>query len=234
MEFLNAVDYAAAKTMSKYLDNWPKARMVTLYKHSTGANGSLGFHIVGVDGVNMVFISQVQADKPAGLSKQIFVGDKLLAVNGFDVSHSNHEGAAKALKKAEDRVDLILVHVPAEFTEFESKFQQQLQAVGHGNSSLQPAQSLRSIQTENSSSKSRHPSESASCGHRYVRSQIDYDPKLDPDFEALGQSMDSETRQLHVRFKAGDVFRVKGQLNSDWWIVSLPCFAVYCSSGQIN
>ncbi|VEL10226.1 unnamed protein product [Protopolystoma xenopodis] len=43
--------------------------------------GSLGFNIVGGEGSEGIFISHVQPDKPAGLSKCVFVGDRLLAVS---------------------------------------------------------------------------------------------------------------------------------------------------------
>ncbi|CAH8834488.1 unnamed protein product [Trichobilharzia szidati] len=148
------IDYAAAASVSNLLSEWPDARLVTLYRSgrkrvssihrdkgdlndtfrrglSSGGVGSLGLNIVGGDGSEATFISHIQPDKPAGQSKRIFVGDRLLTVNGVDVTRFGHEKAAAALRDARDRVDLLLVYRPEEYAEFEKHFCRQLKAVGH-------------------------------------------------------------------------------------------------------
>ncbi|KAF6768677.1 hypothetical protein AHF37_11596 [Paragonimus kellicotti] len=126
------VDYAAAASVAELVTRWPKARLVTLHRsvkpsatsstirasrgksrhRSYSVRGSLGLNIVGGDGSEATFVSQVHPDRPAGLSKRVFVGDRVLAVNGIDVSEHGHERAASALRNAPDRVDLVLVYCP--------------------------------------------------------------------------------------------------------------------------
>ncbi|KAK4473766.1 hypothetical protein MN116_003105 [Schistosoma mekongi] len=148
------IDYVAAASVSNLINEWPNARLVTLYrsgrKHATTINRnqtenpdmiqrgsssssgrSLGLNIVGGDGSEATFISHIQHDKPAGLSKRIFVGDRLLTVNGVDVIKYGHEKAAAALRDARDRVDLLVVYCPEEYADFEKHFCRQLKAVGH-------------------------------------------------------------------------------------------------------
>ncbi|CAH8471164.1 unnamed protein product [Schistosoma intercalatum] len=148
------IDYAAAASVSNLLNEWPNARLVTLYRsgrkritsmnrnqtdnsdtnqrgYSSNSGRNLGLNIVGGDGSEATFISHIQPDKPAGLSKRILVGDRLLTVNGIDVSKYGHEKAAAALRDARDRVDLLLVYSPEEYASFEQHFSRQLKAVGH-------------------------------------------------------------------------------------------------------
>ncbi|CAH8834504.1 unnamed protein product [Trichobilharzia szidati] len=165
------IDYAAAASVSNLLSEWPDARLVTLYRSgrkrvssihrdkvdpndtfrrgfSSGGVGvgSLGLNIVGGDGSEATFISHIQPDKPAGQSKRIFVGDRLLTVNGVDVTRFGHEKAAAALRDARDRVDLLLAYRPEEYAEFEKHFCRQLKAVGHKLS----YKCLHSLRAENS------------------------------------------------------------------------------------
>ncbi|KER18674.1 hypothetical protein T265_15900, partial [Opisthorchis viverrini] len=91
------IDYSAAASVADLISRWPQARMVTLYRNFRPASfsqsqggahvptparrsigGSLGLNIVGGDGSDATFVSQVQPDKPAGLSKRVFVGDRVL------------------------------------------------------------------------------------------------------------------------------------------------------------
>ncbi|CAH8451715.1 unnamed protein product [Schistosoma rodhaini] len=148
------IDYAAAASVSNLLNEWPNARLVTLYRsgrkrinsmsrnqtdnsdiiqrgYSSNSGRNLGLNIVGGDGSEATFISHIQPDKPAGLSKRILVGDRLLTVNGIDVAKYGHEKAAAALRDARDRVDLLLVYSPEEYASFEQHFSRQLKAVGH-------------------------------------------------------------------------------------------------------
>lgn len=100
----SSVDYAAAASVSNLLNEWPNARLVTLHRsgrkrvtsmnrnqtdnfdtnqrgYSSNSGRNLGLNIVGGDGSEATFISHIQPDKPAGLSKRILVGDRLLTVS---------------------------------------------------------------------------------------------------------------------------------------------------------
>ncbi|CAH8449095.1 unnamed protein product [Heterobilharzia americana] len=169
------IDYAAAASVSDLLNQWPNARLVTLYRNgrkrvssisrerlnnseaihrgfSSNSRGSLGLNIVGGDGSEATFISYIQPNKPAGLSKRIFVGDRLLTVNGIDVTKFGHEKAAAALRDARDRVDLLVVYSPEEYAEFEKHFCRQLKAVGHKLS----YKTLLSMKSENNNNNNNN------------------------------------------------------------------------------
>ena len=45
------------------------------------SGGSLGFNIVGGDGTDGIYVSYVHPKRPAGRSKSISIGDRLLVVS---------------------------------------------------------------------------------------------------------------------------------------------------------
>ena len=52
---------------------------------------------------------------------QVRRGDRILAVNGGDISGATHEEAAAALKKAGNVVQLTLFYRPEDYEKFEAK-----------------------------------------------------------------------------------------------------------------
>ncbi|CAL8079774.1 unnamed protein product [Calicophoron daubneyi] len=248
------IDYAVASSMSELISKWPNARLVTLYRggrhdnesqkqlggghavteHSRSASsggGNLGLNIVGGDGSDATYVSQVQPNKPAGRSKRVFVGDRVLAVNGIDVTRYGHEQAAAALRNAPDRVDLVLVHCPEEYAEFEKCYSRQLKAVGHKLSNKatkemtvdmdRKGSNLRGNRTGGKHAGDRMTSSVSSLDQAnqtrlrksadpelYLRSQVDYDPNLD-------DPTSMPKRAFNIR--SGDVFRVLNWNDSQWW-----------------
>nr|QQY02496.1 disks large homolog 1 [Cryptocotyle lingua] len=242
------IDYTAAAVVADLVSRWPRARMVTLYRSGKPASlphggtqvttpqaarrsvgGSLGLNIVGGDGSEATFVSQVQSDKPAGLSKRVFVGDRVLAVNGIDVTEHGHEQAAAALRNAPDRVDLVLVYSPEEYTEFEKYYSRQLQAVGHKLSakalrktSLDRGVSNRSKERHRKRSTGHHRRPSASERNSlsisqslptpgtnlFLRCQVDYDPATESHKSAPKKSF---------TLRSGDLLCVFDWTDPEWW-----------------
>ena len=90
---------------------------VTLQKSAAG----LGFNIVGGEDGEGIFVSFILSGGPADLSGQVRRGDKILSVNGVDLSRATHEEAAVALKNAGNVVHLTLFYRPEEYEKFEAK-----------------------------------------------------------------------------------------------------------------
>ncbi|VDP68673.1 unnamed protein product [Echinostoma caproni] len=247
------IEYTAAASVADLVSKWPKARLVTLHRNtrytstnqepndkrkprrSRSVGGSLGLNIVGGDGSEATFVSQVQPDKPAGLSKRIFVGDRLLAVNGIDVSEHGHEQAAAVLRSAPDRVDLVVVYCPDEYAEFEKYYSRQLKAVGHKMSSKTAKQlaGITSVIPTEESDNSRHgnrhhrprkssttapSSETASTGlsvppnfeanELFLRCQVDYEPSKESH-----QAVPKKAFAL----RSGDLICVINWNDPEWW-----------------
>jgi disks large protein 1 len=78
-------------------------RDVLLHKSATQG---LGFNIVGGEDGEGIFISFILAGGPADASGHVRRGDKIVAVNGLDLSGATHEDAAVALKNAGNAVTL--------------------------------------------------------------------------------------------------------------------------------
>jgi C-terminal processing protease CtpA/Prc len=81
----------------------------------------LGFNIVGGEDGEGIFVSFILSGGPADLSGQVRRGDKILFVNGVDLSQATHEEAALALKNAGNVVHLTLFYKPNEYEKFEAK-----------------------------------------------------------------------------------------------------------------
>ena len=81
----------------------------------------LGFNIVGGEDGEGIFVSFILSGGPADLSGQVRRGDKILSVNGVDLSRATHEEAAVALKNAGNVVHLTLFYRPEEYEKFEAK-----------------------------------------------------------------------------------------------------------------
>ena len=83
---------------------------VSLQKSAAG----LGFNIVGGEDGEGIFVSFILSGGPADISGQVRRGDKIISVNGVDLSRATHEEAAVALKNAGAVVHLTLFYRPDE------------------------------------------------------------------------------------------------------------------------
>ncbi|MEQ2276780.1 Disks large 1, partial [Xenotaenia resolanae] len=83
-------------------------RRVVLLRGSTG----LGFNIVGGEDGEGIFISFILAGGPADLCGELRKGDRILSVNGVDLSSATHEQAAAALKNAGQTVTIVAQYRP--------------------------------------------------------------------------------------------------------------------------
>uniref|UniRef100_A0A3Q2NQ58 Disks large homolog 1 n=1 Tax=Fundulus heteroclitus TaxID=8078 RepID=A0A3Q2NQ58_FUNHE len=92
-------------------------RRVVLQRGSTG----LGFNIVGGEDGEGIFISFILAGGPADLCGELRKGDRILSVNGVDLSIATHEQAAAALKNAGQTVTIVAQYKPDEYSRFEAK-----------------------------------------------------------------------------------------------------------------
>uniref|UniRef100_A0AAV2KU91 Discs large homolog 1-like protein n=1 Tax=Knipowitschia caucasica TaxID=637954 RepID=A0AAV2KU91_KNICA len=161
-------------------------RRVVLQRGSTG----LGFNIVGGEDGEGIFISFILAGGPADLCGELRKGDRILSVNGVDVSGASHEQAAAALKNAGHTVTIVAQYKPQEYSRFEAKIHD-----------LREQMMTSSV---SSSSMSLRPSHKRAL---YVRALFDLDPE-EPDPSAPGQILP---------FHFGDILHVSSAAEDEWW-----------------
>jgi len=134
-------------------------RQVSLQKSAAG----LGFNIVGGEDGEGIFVSFILSGGPADISGQVRRGDKILSVNGVDLSRATHEEAAVALKQAGQVVHLTLFYRPDEYEKFEAK--------------------IHSLKNQIMSNSTLRMAEKRSL---FVRALFDYDPSRDEDVPSRG------------------------------------------------
>jgi len=134
-------------------------RQVSLQKSAAG----LGFNIVGGEDGEGIFVSFILSGGPADISGQVRRGDKIISVNGVDLSRATHEEAAVALKQAGAIVHLTLFYRPDEYEKFEAK--------------------IHSLKNQIMSGSMLRMSEKRSL---FVRALFDYDPSRDEDVPSRG------------------------------------------------
>eukprot|EP00066_Takifugu_rubripes_P024118 XP_011613384.1 PREDICTED: disks large homolog 1 isoform X2 [Takifugu rubripes] len=161
-------------------------RRVVLQRGSTG----LGFNIVGGEDGEGIFISFILAGGPADLCGELRKGDRILSVNGVDLSSATHEQAAAALKNAGQTVTIVAQYRPEEYSRFEAKIhdlREQMMTSSISSSST----SLRSTQKRT----------------LYVRALFDYD----------GSVSDLSTANQALSFHFGDILHVSSAGEEEWW-----------------
>ncbi|XP_066908804.1 disks large 1 tumor suppressor protein isoform X3 [Halyomorpha halys] len=161
-----------------------EARTIILYKGSTG----LGFNIVGGEDGEGIFVSYILAGGPADLSGEIRRGDRLLSVNGQDLSQATHEEAAAALKGAGQEVTIVAQYRPEEYHRFEARIHDlKQQALSQ---QMPTATLLRTSQKRS----------------LYVRALFEYDPNKDDGLPSRG-----------LPFHFGDILHVTNASDDEWW-----------------
>ncbi|KAM4574763.1 disks large homolog 4-like isoform 2-T2 [Fundulus diaphanus] len=161
-------------------------RRVVLQRGSTG----LGFNIVGGEDGEGIFISFILAGGPADLCGELRKGDRILSVNGVDLSIATHEQAAAALKNAGQTVTIVAQYKPDEYSRFEAKIhdlREQMMTSSVSSSST----SLRSTQKRT----------------LYVRALFDYD----------GSAADLSAPNQALPFNFGDILHVSSAGEEEWW-----------------
>ncbi|XP_034439278.1 disks large homolog 1-like isoform X2 [Hippoglossus hippoglossus] len=161
-------------------------RRVVLQRGTTG----LGFNIVGGEDGEGIFISFILAGGPADLCGELRKGDRILSVNGVDLSSATHEQAAAALKNAGQTVTIVAQYRPEEYSRFEAKIhdlREQMMTSSVSSSST----SLRSTQKRT----------------LYVRALFDYD----------GSASDLSAPNQALPFHFGDILHVSGAGEEEWW-----------------
>uniref|UniRef100_A0A3P8T2M0 Uncharacterized protein n=1 Tax=Amphiprion percula TaxID=161767 RepID=A0A3P8T2M0_AMPPE len=161
-------------------------RRVVLQRGSTG----LGFNIVGGEDGEGIFISFILAGGPADLCGELQKGDRILSVNGVDLSSATHEQAAAALKNAGQTVTIVAQYRPEEYSRFEAKIhdlREQMMTSSVSSSST----SLRSTQKRT----------------LYVRALFDYD----------GSASDLGAPNQALPFHFGDILHVSSAGEEEWW-----------------
>ncbi|XP_054644640.1 discs large homolog 1-like protein isoform X7 [Dunckerocampus dactyliophorus] len=161
-------------------------RRVMLQRGSTG----LGFNIVGGEDGEGIFISFILAGGPADLCGELHKGDRILSVNGVDLSSATHEQAAAALKNAGQTVTIVAQYRPEEYSRFEAKIhdlREQMMTSSVSSSST----SLRSTQKRT----------------LYVRALFDYD----------GSGSDLSMPNQALPFRFGDILHLSSAGEEEWW-----------------
>ncbi|XP_072245119.1 disks large homolog 4-like isoform X3 [Leuresthes tenuis] len=174
------------RTMTGDEDVTREPRRVVLQRGSTG----LGFNIVGGEDGEGIFISFILAGGPADLCGELRKGDRILSVNGVDLSSATHEQAAAALKNAGQTVTIVAQYRPEEYSRFEAKIhdlREQMMTSSVSSSST----SLRSTQKRT----------------LYVRALFDYD----------GSAADLTTSNQALPFHFGDILHVSSAGEEEWW-----------------
>ena len=157
IEPMQPVAHPPARSISDEEFNVP--RQVTLTKSAAG----LGFNIVGGEDGEGIFVSFILSGGPADVSRQVRRGDRILAVNGADLTVATHEEAAMALKRAGNVVQLTLFYRPDEYEKFEAKIHSLKNAIMSG--SMIRMSEKRSL---------------------FVRALFDYDPSREDDIPSRG------------------------------------------------
>ncbi|CAL8306170.1 unnamed protein product [Lota lota] len=163
-----------------------ESRRVAIQRGSTG----LGFNIVGGEDGEGIFISFVLAGGPADLSGELRRGDRIVSVNGVDLTTATHEQAAAALKNAGQSVTIVAQYRPEEYSHFEAKIhdlREQMMTSSVSSSST----SLRSTQKRT----------------LYVRALFDYD----------GSAADLSAPAQALAFRFGDVLHLSSAGDEEWW-----------------
>ncbi|XP_052400914.1 multiple PDZ domain protein-like [Carassius gibelio] len=99
--------------------SWSQPRRVTLLR----AGGTcLGFSVVGGRGMGSrlsngemrrgIFVKHISEDSPAAYNSTLKLGDQILQVQGVDVSDFTHEEAVEAIRRAGDKVELLVQSPP--------------------------------------------------------------------------------------------------------------------------
>ncbi|TKS74094.1 Discs large -like protein 1-like protein [Collichthys lucidus] len=161
-------------------------RRVVLQRGSTG----LGFNIVGGEDGEGIFISFILAGGPADLCGELRKGDRILSVNGVDLSSATHEQAAAALKNAGQNVTIVVQYRPEEYSRFEAKIhdlREQMMTSSVSSSST----SLRSTQKRT----------------LYIRALFNYD----------GSASELTTPNQTLPFHFGDILHVSSAGEEEWW-----------------
>uniref|UniRef100_M3ZL11 Discs large homolog 1-like protein n=1 Tax=Xiphophorus maculatus TaxID=8083 RepID=M3ZL11_XIPMA len=161
-------------------------RRVVLQRGSTG----LGFNIVGGEDGEGIFISFILAGGPADLCGELRKGDRILSVNGVDLTSATHEQAAAALKNAGQTVTIVAQYRPEEYSRFEAKIhdlREQMMTSSVSSSST----SLRSTQKRT----------------LYIRALFDYD----------GSAADLSAPNQALPFGFGDILHVSSAGEEEWW-----------------
>nr|XP_056705393.1 disks large homolog 1 isoform X2 [Euleptes europaea] len=160
-------------------------RKVVLHRGSTG----LGFNIVGGEDGEGIFVSFILAGGPADLSGELRKGDRIISVNGVDLTAATHEEAAAALKNAGQAVTIVAQYRPEEYSRFEAKIhdlreQMMNSSISSGSGSLRTSQK-RSL---------------------YVRALFDYDKTKDSGLPSQG-----------LNFRFGNILHVLNASDDEWW-----------------
>ncbi|XP_037075487.1 disks large homolog 2-like [Pollicipes pollicipes] len=140
-------------------DRQGEQRQVVL---SRASGQGLGFNIVGGEESEGIFVSFILAGGQADRSGELHRGDRILSVNGCDVSKATHEQAAAALKGAGHTVSLVVQYRPEEYNRFEARV--------HDLKQQMSSSTLRTTQKRS----------------LYVRALFDYDPRLDDGLPSRG------------------------------------------------
>lgn len=174
------------RTMTAEEDISREPRRVVMQRGSTG----LGFNIVGGEDGEGIFISFILAGGPADLCGELRKGDRILSVNGVDLSSATHEQAAAALKNAGHTVTIVAQYRPEEYSRFEAKIhdlREQMMTSSISSSST----SLRSTQKRT----------------LYVRALFDFD----------GSESDGSAPNQVLSFRFGDILHVSSAGEDEWW-----------------
>ncbi|XP_061739601.1 disks large homolog 1-like isoform X5 [Nerophis ophidion] len=174
------------KSMTVDDDVTREPRRLILHRGSAG----LGFNIVGGEDGEGIFISFILAGGPADLCGELHKGDRILSVNGVDLSSATHEQAAAALKNAGQTVTIVAQYRPEEYSRFEAKIhdlREQMMTSSVSSSST----SLRSTQKRT----------------LYVRALFDYDGSA-PDLSIPNQALP---------FRFGDILHLSSAGEEEWW-----------------
>ncbi|XP_067297805.1 multiple PDZ domain protein [Pseudorasbora parva] len=95
--------------------SWSQPRRITLFR---AGGTSLGFSVVGGRGMGSrlsngeirrgIFINHIAEESPAAHNSTLKKGDRILQVQGVDVSDFTHEEVVEAIRQAGDRVELLV------------------------------------------------------------------------------------------------------------------------------
>jgi hypothetical protein len=169
-----------------------------------GPNG-FGFHIIGDEREQGIFISSIQSGGAADKSGELRKGDRILSVNNIDLRGASHKDAAAVLKSCGDTANLHVINKSDGLFEILLKFQ--------SNQYILDSVRIDNVNDERPNKMTKDAIGSTGSlkpttrRQLFVRAEFDYDPARDPSLPG-GPGL---------AFRTGDILNVINATDDSWW-----------------
>jgi guanylate kinase/C-terminal processing protease CtpA/Prc len=163
----------------------PVERRVLLRR---GTNG-FGFHIIGDENEQGIFISSIQSGGAADKSGELRKGDQILSVNNIELRGASHADAVSVLKSCGDTAILHVINKSNDSTRLDNRNDERTNRM--------TKDSVGSTGSLKTTTKRQF----------FVRAEFDYDPARDPSLPS-GPGL---------AFRTGDILNIINSADDSWW-----------------